>query len=247
MKEYMDFAYIYDSLTKDVEYKLTADYIEKIFEKYSPQKPEIILDLACGTGTMCNILSDRGYDMIGVDSSYDMLNVAMEKKGDRNILYLNQDASDFELYGTVDAIVCLLDSLNYITDEEDLKNVFKWAHNYLNPGGLFIFDVNTLYKFDTVLSDNTYTFDTDDIYYVWENDFDKDSAMLDMYLTFFVKDGDTYTRFDEQHTEKYHSDKTLDKFISLFSFEKIGIFDERTFEKPNEKSQRIFYILRKNI
>lgn len=247
MKEYIDFAYVYDKLTENVNYSHLADYIEKIFKKYLDNKPELILDLACGTGSMANILSDRGYDMIGVDSSYDMLNVAMEKRGDRNILYLNQDAGEFELYGTVDAIVCLQDSINYITDEDSIDGLFWGADNYLNPGGLFIFDANTLYKFENVLSNNTLTYDDDKIFYSWENEYIPEDSLHNMYLTFFVKEDDVYHRFDEHHVQRYYSEEFLDRYIHKYGFEKLGVFAERTFEKPHKSSERIFYILRKNV
>lgn len=247
MKEYFDFAYVYDKLTENVNYSHLADYIEEIFKKYLENRPELILDLACGTGSMANILSDRGYDMIGVDSSYDMLNVAMEKRGDRNILYLNQDAGEFELYGTVDAIVCLQDSINYITDEESIDGLFWGADNYLNPGGLFIFDVNTLYKFENVLGKNTLTYDDDEIFYSWENEYIPEDSLHNMYLTFFVKEDDVYHRFDEHHLQRYYSEEFLDGYIRKYGFEKLGVFAERTFEKPHKSSERIFYILRKNV
>lgn len=247
MREYIDFAYVYDKLTENVNYSDLADYIEKIFNKYLDKKPTLVLDLACGTGSITNILSDRGYDMIGVDSSYDMLNVAMEKRGDRNILYLNQDAADFELYGTVDAIVCLQDSINYITDEESIDGLFWGADNYLNPGGLFIFDANTIYKFENVLGANTITYDDDEIFYSWENEYISDEKLHNMYLTFFVKDDDMYKRFDEHHIQRYYPEEFFDKYILKYGFEKVGVFHERTLENPHKSSERIFYILRKNI
>ena len=247
MKEYFDFAYVYDKLTENVNYTHLADYIEEIFKKYLKEKPQLVLDLACGTGSITNILSDRGYDMTGVDSSCDMLNVAMEKRGERNILYLNQDASDFELYGTVDAIVCLLDSINYITDEESLDGLFWGADNYLNPGGLFIFDVNTLHKFENVLGNNTLTYDDEEIFYSWENEYLSDEEIHNMYLTFFVKDGECYRRFDEHHIQKYYSSEKLDGYIQKYGFVKLGVFHERTFENPHKTSERIFYVLRKNV
>ena len=142
MDNYCDFAYLYDKLTADVEYVKRADYLEDLFKNSMEYKPVLIADVGCGTGTICNILSDRGYDMIGIDSSYDMLNVAREKSQDKSILYLNQDMTEFELYGTVDVITCMLDSLNYLIEDGEIEEFFKLCHNYLNPEGLLIFDIN---------------------------------------------------------------------------------------------------------
>ena len=182
MSEYINFAYIYDELTSDIGYEKIADFIEEIFKRYLNRKPELVADLACGTGTMCNIMFDRGYDMIGIDLSPDMLNVAKKKSEGKNILYLNQDISQFELYGTVDVFLCLLDSLNYITDIKMLDELFWRIDNYLNPGGIFIFDVNSPYKFNNILSDNIYTYDSENAYYTWENEFDSETNLCNFYL-----------------------------------------------------------------
>ncbi|UKI38109.1 MAG: class I SAM-dependent methyltransferase [Clostridiales bacterium] len=130
--------------------------MKKIFDKYAERNVSLVCDLACGTGTVCNLLADSGFDMIGVDFSPSMLNIAMEKRGERNILYLNQDISDFELYGTVDAFLCLLDSVNHLDCEDDFERMFNYANNYLNPDGLFIFDVNSPYKFEKYFCRTTF-------------------------------------------------------------------------------------------
>jgi len=171
-KSYTDLATVYDALTGDVCYGERCDYLEKIFEKYLPHKPLLIADLGCGTGSVCGILSERGYDMIGIDSSEEMLMEAMEKKGERSILYLNQDMCDFELYGTVDVMLSMLDSINYILEPAELKSMFELVHNYLNPDGLFVFDVNTLHKFSEVLGDNVFVSDEETVFYKWDNSFD---------------------------------------------------------------------------
>ena len=148
---YSGFAYIYDTLMKDYDYNCLIEYIEKIFERYKI-KPNIILDLACGTGTICINMAQKGYDMIGLDISTDMLNVAQTKtrKLGLDILYINQNMTEFELYGTVDAIICTMDSINYIQDKNELIKLFKNVRNYLNPGGLFIFDINTEYRLKNI-------------------------------------------------------------------------------------------------
>ncbi len=245
MASYSSFAYIYDSLTTDVEYEKRADYLEELFKKHFKGKPELICELGCGTGTMCNILSDRGYDMIGIDMSESMLDVAMQKSVGKNILYLNQDMREFELYGTVDVIICLLDSFNYITDTKDLEHIFALCKNYLNEGGLLIFDINTKYKFENVLSENTYTYDTDEIFYVWENSYDNETKLCEFFLTFFVEDDGKYERIDEYHVERCYEDNEI-----LNALEKAGLVDVKKYgdmslEMPKNDEERVFYLVKK--
>ncbi|NLD49455.1 MAG: class I SAM-dependent methyltransferase, partial [Clostridiaceae bacterium] len=183
---YSGFAYIYDKLMYDIDYKKWAGYIEDIF-KENGIKPSLVLDLGCGTGSFCLEMASRGYDMIGIDSSEDMLGCAAQKSaGVKNILYLKQDMTNFELYGTVDCIVCLLDSINYVLYKKDLKRLLKLVHNYLNHGGLFIFDINTPYKFENVFMENVYYDISDEITYIWQNNFDKRKRICEFDLTFFI-------------------------------------------------------------
>lgn len=246
MEQYLDFAYYYDKLTYDVEYKKIAEFIKRIFDKYAKNDVSLVCDLACGTGSICNLLSDFGYDMIGVDFSPNMLDVAAEKKGERNILYLNQDISNFELYGTVDAFLCLLDSVNHLDNERDFDRMFCLANNYLNPKGLFVFDVNSPYKFKNILADNVFTYDSDDIYYVWENELDEKNGICTFYLTFFVNENGLYRRFDEVHTERIYTDEKIRKTAEDSGFEVVGMFGGNyDFAAPEKDSGRIFYVLKK--
>lgn len=244
-QKYADFAYVYDKLTYDVEYEKISDFIDEVFKKYAVDKPELVLDLACGTGTMCNLLCDKGYDMTGIDFSENMLSVASEKSIGKNILYLNQDMCGFELYGTVDAICCLLDSINHITDINRLDKLFSLANNYLNPNGLFLFDINSPYKFNNILADNIFTYDSEEIYYVWENEFDEETRLCDFYLTFFINENEKYTRFDEVHTEKCYEETEIENLASKNGFEVLKKCDGYSFSNVKKDSERIFYILRK--
>lgn len=240
---YMDFARIYDSLmAEDIDYSAIADYIEACWARMG-DKPQLVLDLACGTGTLTTLLAKRGYDMIGVDLSCEMLNIAREK--DDSILYLCQDMREFELYGTVDAIVCMTDSLNYITDDADLLQVFRLAKNYLNPGAPFLFDMNSLYKLETILGNNTYTYDSDSVYYVWENEYDAATRLCDFYLTFFVagKDG-AYTRFDEHHTQRAYTLSEVTDALRHAGFCDIQVFGAYGSAAPAPESERLLYIAR---
>ena len=241
--EYKGFAYIYDALTDDVEYEKRAAYAEMLFEKYMDGMPKLVCDLACGTGTICSILDGRGYDMIGIDGSEDMLCVASQKTLGKNVLYINSDITDFELYGTVDAMLCMLDSINYLTDDGDLDKLFALVKNYLNKGGLFVFDINTPYKYSKILADNVYAYEKDNIFYIWENDFD--GEYCDFYLNFFVKQNDgKYKRISEVHTQKMYtidciSDKILSAGLTL-----LAVFDDLSLKMPENNSQRVIFVVK---
>lgn len=242
---YQDFAYLYDALQKDVPYNHFADYYEKVMEKFNNEKG-LCLDLGCGTGNMTMVLDSRGFDMIGVDSSVDMLEVAREKAcdGERSILYLNQDMTAFELYGTVSTVVSSLDCVNYITDEEALLQVFKLVNNYLDPKGLFIFDINSAYKLEHILGNNTYVSDDEDIFYSWQNSYDKEKKICTFDLTFFEKDEEVYYRYDETHFERAYTVDEITKLLTKAGLEVVGVYDNLSFNPPNEKSERIFFVAR---
>ena len=240
---YGNFASIYDMLTDDVEYSKRCDYIEKIFEKHLNKKPVLIADLGCGTGTVCSLMSKRGYDMIGIDSSDMMLSEAIKKEESGKILYLNQDMTDFELYGTVDVFLSMLDSLNYITSLDELSKVFSLVKNYLNPGGIFVFDINTPYKYEQVLGDNTFVQDENGIFYVWQNFFD--GEYCDFLIDFFVKKDDTYTRFTEEHTQRCHTFKEMLDIIEDAGLSLEGVYNDLSFSDPVQNSERIFFVVKK--
>ncbi|MGM9551551.1 MAG: class I SAM-dependent DNA methyltransferase [Clostridia bacterium] len=240
---YQDFAYLYDALQEDVPYSLFADYYEKIMEKFNNEKG-LCLDLGCGTGNMTMELSHRGFDMIGVDSSVDMLEVAREKaqEAEKDILYLNQDMTEFELYGTVSTAISSLDCINYVTDEEALLKVFKLVNNYLDPEGLFIFDINSEYKLEHILGNNTYVSDDEDIFYSWQNSYDKEKKICTFDLTFFQRDEDMYYRFDETHYERAYSVEEITNLIKESGMEVVGVYDNLSFNPPTDKSERIFFV-----
>lgn len=244
---YNNFAYVYDKLTQDIDYTKWADFIEKIIKKNNPQA-SMILELGCGTGSFGIEMARRGYEMICLDLSPDMLDCASDKakKENLDILFLNQDMTRFELYGTVDVIVCLLDSFNYLTEKSQVQRLFKLVKNYLNPGGVFIFDINTRYKFENTLSDNIFYEIDDEITYIWENTYHSKSKIARFDLTFFVKRGELYERFDETHFEKSYSNEEIISFIESSRLKLIGTFDELKLKKPAENSQRTFYVCKKN-
>ena len=235
---YTEFADIYDTLMSDVEYEKWADFYEEIFVR-NGTKPELVLDLGCGTGTLTKIMADRGYDMTGIDGSLSMLNIAKEKGGD--ILYLCQDMTEFELYGTMGAIISSLDCVNYITEENELKKVFSLAHNYLDYDGVFIFDINSPYKLRTILGENSFISDENGIFYTWESEFDEETKLCDFYLTFFVENEEgTYERIDEEQTERAWSISDLTGFLKDAGFTDIEVFGDKRAAYPKDDEERIF-------
>lgn len=241
MSSYQNFAFLYDSLTFDVDYERIADFIQARLTARG-MKNGLVLDLACGTGTLTLALSRRGYDMTGVDASEDMLSVARQKEASETILFLNQPMEDFELYGTVDAIVCVLDSVNYLTDPEALRKTFRLCANYLNPGGILIFDVNSEYKFRHILGNETYTYETDDIFYVWENEFSEDEGLCNLYLTFFEEtENGLYRRIDEMHTQRVYADDFICKALADAGLTLVRRYDDYEDQDPSETTQRIVY------
>lgn len=243
---YGSFAEVYDSLTYDVEYETRVEYIIELMKEFSDIPVSMVLDLACGTGTVSVQLCDRGYEVIGVDASEEMLAQAQKKKGDRDILFLNQEMSDFELYGTVDAVVCLLDSVNYVLDDEDLIRCFKWVNNYLNPGGVFIFDINTKHKLENVLAGNIFNDEKDGVFYSWENYFDDEENICEFDLNFFVQNRDgSYKRFNEIHYERAYTDREIKSMLKKAKLELVAVYDDLSREEPSKISEKVFYIAKK--
>lgn len=240
-KNYAAFAAVYDELMTDAEYEKRVEYIEKIFEQLDI-KPNLMLDLACGTGTATKLFAQKGHDMIGVDLSVDMLDAAKAKSEGLNILYLNQPMEEFELYGTVDAVVCMLDSINYLPDYENLVKTFKLVKNYLNPGGAFIFDINTRYKLENVLAGNVFCGESDNVYYTWENYYDKEEKICEFKLEFFIKNGEQYDRHSETHYERGYSTAEIKKALKETGLKLVGVYDDMSFEPENRKSERLYFV-----
>ena len=248
---YSAIARVYDRLNSEIDYAGWADFLERCFADFLPQKPELVLDLACGTGRMTRELASRGYDMIGVDASVDMLSEATAKSlPEQHILYLLQDMRSFELYGTVGAVTCCLDSLNYLLREEDLLTCFKSVHNYLDPDGLFLFDMNTPYKFKHIYGQNAYILedtDTDDraVYCGWQNDFDEMSGICSFDLSLFEERADgSYQRSDEHQEERCYPLETVQNLLTAAGFEPIGVWADWQRKAPSESTERWYFCAR---
>lgn len=235
---YESFAYLYDRLTDDIDYNSFLEFTKEKFEKYG-LNAELVLELACGTGSLTQLLCKQGYDVIGLDFSSDMLEVAREKCPET--LFINQDMTEFELYGTVDAIVCYLDSINYITDKRKLLKMFKLVNNYLNHGGLFIFDINSEYKLKNIIGNNCFVRNDEEIFYSWENELLKDR--VNFYLTFFTENEDgSFERFDEMHTERIYKEEELKELLKKAELKLLETVYDFKNTKKSKKSERIFFV-----
>ncbi len=228
------------------DYDKIISFIDRKIKAYFPEA-SLVCDVGCGSGTVTFGLSEKGYDMIGIDGSMDMLTEAMNKRADHTngdgVLLLLQQLPEFELYGTVDAIISTLDTLNYISNEEDLDRLFYWFQNYLNPEGLLIFDINSYYKYQTLLNNHCEIYDNDEIFLSWRSGFD--GQFCSHQLTFFEKDGNTYRRRDEEQLQRYFSSSTIEALLNQYGFELLEILDDYSDQATNAETQRITYIARK--
>lgn len=244
---YSNFAYFYDRLMRDVDYPAWADYIERLFALHGG-KPSLVLDLGCGTGSFCEEMAARGYDMIGIDRSSDMLACARAKSAGSGaeILYLQQDMTGFELYGTVDAVVCLMDSINYLTKDKQVQKVFRLVRNYLNPGGLFVFDINSAYKLRHTLGNQVFYSIEEEISYIWQNSYNPKSGVCRFDLTFFAREGELYARFDEEHRERAYSIPQIKKMLKQADLELCAVYGAFGFKQPASRCERIFFVCRRS-
>jgi SAM-dependent methyltransferase len=243
---YNDFAYVYDGLMSDVDYPSRTKYLLKLFKKFD-RKPTLLLDVACGTGGFSLEFAKKGVEVIGTDMSEDMLAIAREKTAEEglDILYLCQSAEELDLYGTVDGAVCCMDSINHITDPKTLKTAFEKISLFLEPERLFIFDVNTLYKQEKILANNTFVLDEEDVYCVWQNEFDPEHKITNISLDFFTKEDDIYVRSGEEFSEKAYTNEELGVLLQNAGFKIEAIFGDMSEMPPADTEERIFYICRK--
>ena len=281
MQAYTGFAQVYDIFMDNVPYGEWADYLTNLLVEYGVEDG-LVLELGCGTGNITRGLSAKGYDMIGIDNSEEMLEIARDREYDNtfedengeqdqgeqdqgeqdqesvqnsNILYLQQDMRNFELYGTVTAVVSICDSMNYITSNQDLLKVFKLVNNYLDADGIFIFDMNTEYKYKHILAENTIAENREDCSFIWENYYDEDKMLNEYNLTVYVKlededsdqedqDVQLFERFGETHYQKAYSLDTVKKLLEEADMEFITVYDAFTHNPPTEKSERIYFVAR---
>lgn len=241
---------IYDKVNGDVDYSAWADFIEKIIKKeYTAGVPELVLDLGCGTGRMAIELAKRGYDMTGVDYSVEMLDIARENAElvglSDKMLWLCQDITEFELYGTVDVTVSCLDTVNHLTKVSDLSNCFALVHNYLVPDGLFIFDVNGKHKFEHTYGKEAYVIEDEKSFCVWQNYYNEKSRICDFYISLFEEGDDgRYERYDEVQRERMYTIRSIKKALKDNGFEFIGAYSDFEFNDADDDDDRIYIVAR---
>lgn len=246
MEAYTSFASVYDTFMDNIPYEEWAEYLSGLLAEYEVTDG-IVLDLGCGTGTLTELMAARGFDMIGVDYSEEMLEIAMEKRAEsgRDILYLLQDMREFELYGTVRAVISICDSLNYITEEEELEEVFRLVNNYLDPEGVFIFDFNTVYKYREILGDQTIAESREDCSFIWDNYYYEEEQINEYELTLFLREeGNLYRKYVETHYQKGYELETIKSLLEKSGMKFVTAYDAFTRNPPTKESERVYVIAR---
>lgn len=242
---YGAFASVYDTFMDNIPYDQWTEYLIGLLREYGVFEG-LLLDMGCGTGNITECLAARGYDMIGIDNSEEMLMVARDKmtESGADILYLLQDMRSFELYGTVAAAVSICDSMNYILEKEDLEEVFRLVNNYLDPGGIFIFDFNTPYKYKEVIGDQVIAENREDCSFIWENNFDEDEQINIYDLTIFIQShAELFRRYQETHYQKAW---TINDFIhasECAGMKVLAVYDAFTHDIPKSDSERLYMIV----
>ncbi|MBR4341399.1 MAG: class I SAM-dependent methyltransferase [Lachnospiraceae bacterium] len=260
--QYTDFASVYDMFMDNVPYDEWAEYLHRLLRENGVEKG-IIAELGCGTGRITRKLRDFGYDMIGIDISKEMLQIAAEKEREGvagEILYLNQDMREFELFGTVAAVVSICDSMNYITEKEDLLQIFKLVENYLDPGGVFIFDMNTPYYYKKVLGETTICDNREEGSLIWENYYDPESGINEFDITIYIgrktkkkntsgtgdkEKAEVYERFEETHYQRAYKPNMIKKLLEKAGLVNVKMYKAFTGEIPDSKTERIYFIASK--
>ena len=260
MEAYQDFAYVYDELMDNTPYEEWCEHIDKLIKTYGISKPQrdaadlltseknLVLDLGCGTGTLTQLMYDKGYDMIGVDSSESMLSVALDKSKANNaeILYICQDMRELALYSTIGTVISVCDSINYILEEEELEQVFSLIQLYLYPGGLFIFDFNTEYKYREVIGDTVIAENREDCSFIWENYYDLEEECNEYDLTVFVKEQDgRFRKFEETHIQRGYRKEQMERLLTKAGLTIIELQDSDTGLPAADTSQRICIVAKK--
>ncbi|MBQ7187396.1 MAG: class I SAM-dependent methyltransferase [Ruminococcus sp.] len=247
MSGYGRFAEFYDRLTQNVRYDLIADAAVRYLERFAGRR-NIVLDLACGTGSLCEQLARRGFDVIGADASDGMLSAALDKKFDSGlpIQYLRQEMTELDMFGTIDLTLCTLDSINHLPDKAAVQKTFERVSLFAYPDGMFIFDVNTLHKHRDTLAQNAFTYDLEDIFCAWQNQYDPADGSVDIFLDIFeqLPDG-SYGRISESFTERIWSDSEITEMLRAAGMTVLARYDDYTDKPVTDATERIVYVAKK--
>lgn len=245
MEAYKEFAYIYDSLMVDIDYNRWMDFIKETLVSYNIKSQEV-LEIGCGTGNFTTLLCREGYKVTALDLSEDMLSMAYDKlRSYRSLQLINQDMINFQINKSFEAIVSVCDSINYIVDYSDLEKCFVNVYSHLKPEGVFIFDINSYHKLKHIIGNNTFVEDSEEVFYVWENEFDDDNNTCEFYITFFVKSQGLYKRFDELHVEKAYTSLEIEKALKNVGFQAVKIYDDYSLKIPTNISERLVFVAQK--
>ena len=244
MSAYSGFAAHYDNFTQNVDYARRADYILELAAKFG-HTPRQVLDVACGTGSFTLEFAKRGLDVIGVDISADMLAVARARTDKSDILFLQQDMCQLDLYGTVDTAVCMLDGVNHIADEDDVDRFFGRMALFVEPGGLFIFDANTLYKHREILACNCFVYEHDTAVCIWRNNLLDDNATVEISLDIFEEADGVYRRYCEDFEQRAYTPEFFKQTLLKNGFDTLGVFDDLSMRELKDDSQRMIVVARK--
>ncbi len=254
MGMYTDFAGVYDIFMDETPYEEWCSLIDGWIREYGISKKNgkeaeenLVVDLGCGTGTLTEMLAGLGYDCIGIDNSMEMLGRALDKReaAGTKTLYLCQNMQEMELYSTVGTIISACDSLNYLLTEEEIKDTFSRVNNYLYPGGIFIFDFNTVFKYQNIIGDTTIAENRDECSFIWENYYHSDQQVNEYDITVFVREeNDRYRKFEETHYQRGYTAEQMEKLLKQAGLELVLALDAETRGEIREDSQRIYMIAR---
>lgn len=245
MDAYTSFAEVYDLFMDNVPYEEWGAFLANLLKEYEIEDG-LLLDLGCGTGKLTRIMENYGYDMIGVDNSYEMLDIAKANSKD-SILYLMQDMREFELFGTVRCIYSACDCINYILEDDELKKVFALANNYLDPGGLLVFDINSPFKYYELLGENTFAETREEGSFIWENYFDEEEQINEYDLTLYIKEEDgRFQRFQETHYQRCYELEQIKKLLAEAGMEFVAAYDAYTKNSVTDESEKILVIAKEH-
>lgn len=248
MNDYSVIARYYDELNCDCPYSEYSDFIWEAFEKYGDVSKKKLCDYGCGTGALTALLAQRGFEVTAFDISEEELSVAENRVRNMGLSarFLLSDLRRFDGNASYNIGVCTMDCVNYLVLDRDVEAFFESVKKTLSDGGIFIFDVNTLYRFEKVYGDNAYVLESENAFLGWQNEYNPKSKRCRFYLTLFTENADgSYTRNEEVHTEKYHSVKKLLKLIEKQGLETVGVFGNTDFSPLTEESEKAYFVLRK--